>query len=117
MWPGPGQGSTSMGAFKPRRKSRSGAPTRSPPAVCFSSGQGSVHKDSPVLKHMLQLIAPEVILNLLLLFTGISFGLGCSLGCAPVLVGRAAWPHLGLFLLNFFAIDNVKVGRFAADLH
>lgn len=71
-----------------------------------------------------QLIAPEEILNLLLLFTGTSFGLGCSLGCAPMLMGRAAshpwdggpWSHLCLFLLDFFAIVHVKVGRFAADL-
>ena len=72
-----------------------------------------------------QLIAPEEILNLLLLFMGISFGLGCTPGCAPMLVGRAAshpwdggpWSHLCLFLLDFLAINQVEVSRFAADLH
>lgn len=72
-----------------------------------------------------QLIAPEEILNLLLLFTGISRGLGHALGCAPVLAGRAAshpwdngpWSHLCLSHLDFFAMDHVKVDRFAPDLH
>lgn len=51
--PGPSQGSASMGTFKPWRKSRSRAPTHSPLAVCFSSGQGLVDKDHPVSKYML----------------------------------------------------------------
>lgn len=53
MWPGPSQDSTSMGTFTLQRKGRSRAPTHSPPAVCFSSGQGWMDKDHPVSKSML----------------------------------------------------------------
>lgn len=56
-----------------------------------------------------QVIAPEEILSVLFLFMSISFGLGCTPGCASMLAGRAAshlwdgslWSHCAFSSLIF----------------